>query len=240
MAKLLPTDGAKKPVDFKYNYSIPLWDVDHKYVPEAHTHNIPSGALVCITEKLDGTMCAIGWDVHSQQFYATSKKGLKEGFVFTEKNNLYVDMLEQHFQSLVNLRNSFFGGQSFCFFGEIHGSGIQARNYNREKPELALFDIMRGDFETGVFLQLPLDTAPLMDTTFRVVPTLKAAVPFREDVICEIAEENSRLQTTLDSRDFMEGVVVRPLLPCFTKTERMGLKYKSKRYRALTGKKLKK
>lgn len=169
------------------------------------------GEQVDITEKLHGTMCAVGYmaRIDGRDLPGGAlvySKGLaRTGHVLKSGNetNPYVKtamdaMLPQRIKAAFN-------GRPATVFGEIYGANIQDLSYGKSNPEFALFDVYLGNPGMGRWLDreefdaVAGEIAPTAPTLYRGL--------LQENTLRDLGSGATVAGNGVHIR---EGIVVRP------------------------------
>lgn len=172
-------------------------------------HVVRNGEPVEITEKLHGTMCAIGYlpglndpRLPDGDTLVYSKSLGETGHVLKAPNpeNLY---LKAAFGMRRRLRGAF-NGRSATVFGEIYGGTVQDLSYGQAEPTFSAFDIYLGTPGRGRWLN--------REEFNRVVGEIAPSVPilYSGPLVGGIVERLASGATISGNMAHMrEGVVVR-------------------------------
>lgn len=185
------------------------------------------GEDVVVTEKLHGVFGGFCWypglnnpDLLHGDFYAYSKGLGAKGMVFADTGDnrdssihhqALIKFLDGRVGSLMslalgNIIKDFTEGTPIHILGEIFGPGVQDLHYGATEKIFRVFDVFIGERSTGRYLDyielafvcgfLGADMTPWLYTG-----------PYDVDKIIELRDGN----TTFDTKQIREGVVVRPL-----------------------------
>lgn len=209
----------------KYETPVPMpWRGECVYLPgmtvsydirsaRRYPSAIDIGEKVEITEKLHGTMCAVGFlpGLHETDLIEGDTLVYSKGLSHTghalkvsNRNNLYVRVAEA--TAMRERLRSAFNGRPATAFGEIYGPMIQDLTYGQEAPSFALFDIYLGVPGKGRWL----DRAEFAGIAGEIAPTapiLYSGV-LQGGIIRQLASGPTIAGNMAHLR---EGVVVRPI-----------------------------
>lgn len=177
------------------------------------------GEEVCITEKLHGTFCLMGFHPEVDTPVVTSKGLSKKGLAFkfneANKDNLYVRAFEatKNENSLtiidrVNQALNFSKEAPVYILGEVFGRGIQDLTYGENHPQFRVFDIYvgepgQGDYHTPDELALMAEVAD-----FITVPILYVG-KYSQEIVNLYT--NGKESVSGKESHVREGIVIRPL-----------------------------
>jgi RNA ligase (TIGR02306 family) len=194
---------------------LPGWTVPYD-IRSARRHPgvIGIGEPVEITEKLHGTMCAVGYfkDVCIADTLLIGgdtivySKGLGEtGHVLKASNqgNLYIRAAIDH--GLRERLRAAFNGRPATAFGEIYGKGVQDLAYGKGAPSFALFDIYLGVPGRGRWLNRK-EFGSVSGEIAATAPALYAG-PLRAGIVQQLASGSTVAGNMAHLR---EGIVIRP------------------------------
>lgn len=178
-----------------------------------HPRILVADEVVEITEKLHGTLCAIGYmpgvchpDLIEGDTAVYSKTLGRFGRVLKAGNeaNLYIRTARR--LMMREVLKAAFNGRPATAFGEIYGSGIQDLTYGRENPEFALFDIYLGIPGNGRWL----DRTELAFISGEIAP--RVPVLFSGVIAQDTISKLSRRRTTAGfGVHISEGTVITPM-----------------------------
>ena len=168
--------------------------------------------LVCISEKLHGTLLQIGYH-KGHGFIITSKgignRGLQ--FVINEKNktsNLYVRLAFD--TGLADKIKEYVEGGNYVsythVFAEIVGKGVQDLNYGLKSKEIRVFDV----YQEGRFIDAGSCRHFCKEyLDVNTVPLLEYSVKWSEDLV----EKHVTGNETLSGKEVhtREGIVIKPV-----------------------------
>lgn len=184
-----------------------------------YAHLIPEGTPIYVTEKVHGTNASFVYSSRDDEFYVKSHRRFRkdvEGDVWwgiAKQYNL-PELLKNELPDMV-------------VQGEIYGRGIQNLTYGKNKPELAVFDIL--DLSTSEYL-LPHRRVRL--ATRLGLPVVPVIDPFKEyqynyDELIALAEN----MVSTYNGELLEGLVVEPLhAHIYHRGDRVKLKIVSEKY----------
>lgn len=171
--------------------------------------------IITLTEKLHGTFCCIAYvpklshpELLGGNMFAYSKGLGSQGLVFKNNeaniNNVYQRVLIEYQQQLHEIVDGVGDQLPVYVMGEIFGPGIQdGFSYGVKTPEFRVFDVYRGDPDSGKYLS-ENEVNRLCEGRFNTVPRLYVG-PFNDEVV----KQHRDGQTLLGGVNIREGVVIR-------------------------------
>lgn len=170
-----------------------------------HSRYILEGEEVSITEKLHGTLLAVGATPEGVS-YVTSKGLLKQGVCLedVEENsqNLYRRIAQEWGLNQIAQRWAKIHADNVIIFGEIYGPGVQDLTYSQTQPRYAMFDIRIGyEFCSQNYFEhlAALERLPVVPVLFKGIFTQ------------EVLNFYTNGMETLSGSHMREGVVVKSL-----------------------------
>lgn len=162
------------------------------------------GEQVVISEKLNGTNCRVGFvrgDDGAAEYFAGSRQLQRKRPERLEDSTYWFPLALESVQGLLNLL-TVVGHQQAILYGEVHGAGIQAYQYNEKRKAFRAFDLMID----GKFVDY--EVFKYYCNTFNVpmVP-IDYVGPYSLDKVRELSETPSQL----GNPQGREGVVVKPV-----------------------------
>ena len=171
---------------------------------------------VCVTEKLNGTFCAMGWNATFGHF-VSSKGLLARGMgidIHAEDtaDDLYVQQFFKHLSLIDELRGD--ATSDYILLGEIIGPKIQNNHYQLDAPDFRVFDIIKDrvvqDIRSDAHYKLE-------GTSVRTVPILYIG-EFYEGLADGLASGRSRIRSVAQQEPpvIREGIVMKSVPEQYT------------------------
>ena len=208
----------------------PAYDVENIL---SHPDALETGTSVVYTEKLHGTLASYGYIpslanpalINGNVIVAS--KGLTGNMSFTDcpenTNNLYVRTFREKLQNtgIWDRVEQMAGEEPLIIFGEIFGRGVQDLDYGLTKEKAyRVFDIYRGEYPMGHYLDFPELKATVESLGLEMVPVLYTG-PHSEQTLLEYRDGRE----TISGSHAREGIVITPLQETETfELERVKLK----------------
>jgi RNA ligase (TIGR02306 family) len=190
------------------------------------------GQEVVITEKLHGTCLQVGlvtraiwegksWaekclDFGDYKGIVTSKGQGAKGLMLdpSDEGNLYVRIAKQQalweklFEVVSRLEDAGVPPMPIFIFGEVFGAGVQDLAYGQVGQTFCAFDMYQGTRSDGMYVGYEAFEECCLDLSIPTVPVLYRG-PYSAEVVAKHTDGN----TTFDTKQIREGVVVRSVLP---------------------------
>lgn len=176
----------------------PVYDIESIY---RYPTIFQAGEPVLLSEKLDGASARFCFS--NGQFYVGSHRNWK-----AESGNIWWQVVATN----PGLRAFCEAHPDCTLYGEVYGP-VQSLKYGQTKPQIAIFDILRGDQWLNPNEALGLIATFKNDQTigeqyFDWVPIIAINEPFDFNKIAALANGPSRIAGATHIR---EGIVVRPM-----------------------------
>lgn len=176
---------------------------------------INDGEMVCMTEKLHGTWCGMGYHPNAPHQIITSKglSGRGVAFKLNDANefNIYVrqwkktiddngDDITTRFKAINKTQLPFY------ILGELYGKGIQDLSYGNVEHSFRVFDIYIGEPGSGRYMDHDELVSTCKDLDLAMVPVLYKG-PFSVDELNK--HTNGKETISGNEAHIREGIVIR-------------------------------